>query len=400
LSRTRPLALVLAVFALVAAAPASAASLATRLDRALSVSGVSRSATGALAIDLGSGRVVYGRNAVRPLRPASNEKLTVALAALDKLGPSFRVRTKVVSSGRLDRTVWRGHLVLKGFGDPALGRSDLARLADQLHARGIRRVTGTVIADESYFDARRTAPGWKASFYKRECPPLSALIVDEGKVGRVKVDNPALAAARAFRRALRAEGISTAAGARVGSAARPARALAEVFSPPLARLVTKMNRKSDNFVAEMLMKVLGAEARKRGTTAAGAIVVHNVLKERGVPLAGVRIADGSGLSLHDRLTARALAALLISAWSDPDVRLPFVRSLPVAGLTGTLEDRMERPPARGNVRAKTGTTREASALSGYVRSRYVFAILQNGNPIPWWHARRGQDRFAQILAGS
>jgi serine-type D-Ala-D-Ala carboxypeptidase/endopeptidase (penicillin-binding protein 4) len=400
LSRTRPLALVLAVFALVAAAPASAASLATRLDRALSVSGVSRSATGALAIDLGSGRVVYGRNAVRPLRPASNEKLTVALAALDKLGPSFRVRTKVVSSGRLDRTVWRGHLVLKGFGDPALGRSDLARLADQLHARGIRRVTGTVIADESYFDARRTAPGWKASFYKRECPPLSALIVDEGKVGRVKVDNPALAAARAFRRALRAEGISTAAGARVGSAARPARALAEVFSPPLARLVTKMNRKSDNFVAEMLMKVLGAEARKRGTTAAGAIVVRNVLKERGVPLAGVRIADGSGLSLHDRLTARALAALLISAWSDPDVRLPFVRSLPVAGLTGTLEDRMERPPARGNVRAKTGTTREASALSGYVRSRYVFAILQNGNPIPWWHARRGQNRFAQILAGS
>jgi serine-type D-Ala-D-Ala carboxypeptidase/endopeptidase (penicillin-binding protein 4) len=400
LSRTRPLALVLAVFALVAAAPASAASLATRLDRALSVSGVSRSATGALAIDLGSGRVVYGRNAVRPLRPASNEKLTVALAALDKLGPSFRVRTKVVSSGRLDRTVWRGHLVLKGFGDPDLGRADLARLADQVHARGIRHVTGTVIADESYFDTRRTAPGWKASFYKRECPPLSALIVDEGKVGRVKVDNPALAAARAFRKALRAEGINTAAGARVGSAARPARALAEVFSPPLARLVTKMNRKSDNFVAEMLMKVLGAEARKRGTTAAGAIVVRNVLKERGVPLAGVRIADGSGLSLHDRLTARALAALLISAWSDPDVRLPFVRSLPVAGLTGTLEDRMERPPARGNVRAKTGTTREASALSGYVRSRYVFAILQNGNPIPWWHARRGQDRFAQILAGS
>jgi D-alanyl-D-alanine carboxypeptidase/D-alanyl-D-alanine-endopeptidase (penicillin-binding protein 4) len=396
----RPLALVFALFVLVAAAPASAASLATRLDRALSVSGVSRSATGALAMDLGSGRVVYARNAVRPLRPASNEKLTVALAALDKLGPSFRVRTKVVSSGRLDGTVWRGHLVLKGFGDPDLGRADLARLADQLHDRGIRRVTGTVIGDESHFDTRRTAPGWKASYYKNECPPLSALIVDEGKVGRVKVDDPALAAARAFRKALRAEGISTAAGPRVGRAASPERALAEVFSPPLARLVTEMNRQSDNFVAEMLLKVLGAEVRRRGTTGAGTVVVRNVLKARGVPLAGVRIADGSGLSLHDRLTARALAALLISAWSDPKIRLPFVRSLPVAGLTGTLEDRMERPPARGNVRAKTGTTREASALSGYVRSRYVFSILQNGNPIPWWHARRGQDRFAQILAGA
>jgi PBP4 family serine-type D-alanyl-D-alanine carboxypeptidase len=155
---------------------------------------------------------------------------------------------------------------------------------------------------------------------------------------------------------------------------------------------------SDNFIAEMLMKELGARRRGAGTTAAGARVVRYVLRQRGVPMRGVRIVDGSGLSSYDRLTAQALAALQISAWSDARIAGHFVASLPVAGLSGTLEDRMTRAPARGNVYAKTGTTREASSLSGFVRARYVFSVLMNGYPIPWWYARRGQDRFARLLA--
>jgi serine-type D-Ala-D-Ala carboxypeptidase/endopeptidase (penicillin-binding protein 4) len=70
----------------------------------------------------------------------------------------------------------------------------------------------------------------------------------------------------------------------------------------------------------------------------------------------------------------------------------------VAGVSGTLSDRMRRPPARGNVVAKTGTTSLASALSGFVRRRYIFSVLQNGSPVsPYW-ARRAQDRFATVLA--
>jgi D-alanyl-D-alanine carboxypeptidase/D-alanyl-D-alanine-endopeptidase (penicillin-binding protein 4) len=116
-------------------------------------------------------------------------------------------------------------------------------------------------------------------------------------------------------------------------------------------------------------------------------------------MAGVRIADGSGLSSLNRLTVAALVAILEAAWTDPTVRRPFLAALPVAGLSGTLSDRMRRPPARGNVAAKTGTTREASGLSGFVRSRYAFAVLQNGNPISYWWARVAQDRFATVLAG-
>jgi D-alanyl-D-alanine carboxypeptidase/D-alanyl-D-alanine-endopeptidase (penicillin-binding protein 4) len=115
-------------------------------------------------------------------------------------------------------------------------------------------------------------------------------------------------------------------------------------------------------------------------------------------MTGVRIVDGSGLSRSDRITPRALAALLVGAWTDADLHDVLWDALPVAGVNGTLEDRMRRFPARGVVRAKTGTTNVASALSGYVRDRYAFAIVQNGHPISTWWARIAQDRFAQALA--
>jgi D-alanyl-D-alanine carboxypeptidase/D-alanyl-D-alanine-endopeptidase (penicillin-binding protein 4) len=161
-----------------------------------------------------------------------------------------------------------------------------------------------------------------------------------------------------------------------------------------------MNLVSDNFYAEMLLKQVGARVRGAGTTADGARVARQELRERGVPVDGVKIVDGSGLSSYNRLTARALAALLISAWSDPAIKNAFVTSLPVAGVSGTLEDRMTSWPAYGRVRAKTGTTSTASALSGYVRSEYVFSVLQNGFPIAWYYARKTQDRFATVLAGA
>jgi D-alanyl-D-alanine carboxypeptidase/D-alanyl-D-alanine-endopeptidase (penicillin-binding protein 4) len=126
--------------------------------------------------------------------------------------------------------------------------------------------------------------------------------------------------------------------------------------------------------------------------------VRAALRAAGVPLAGVRIADGSGLSRFDRLTAAALATLLRAAVADPAVREAFLSSLAVAGVSGTLEERLATSPARGRVVAKTGTTLRASALAGYVGRRFVFAILQNGAPVPYWTARAAQDRFVTVLA--
>jgi D-alanyl-D-alanine carboxypeptidase/D-alanyl-D-alanine-endopeptidase (penicillin-binding protein 4) len=129
-------------------------------------------------------------------------------------------------------------------------------------------------------------------------------------------------------------------------------------------------------------------------------VARGLLSAAGVPLAGVRTVDGSGLSLLDRWTPLGLATLLRTMWQDPDLRPYIVPALPIAGETGTLEHRMRTGPAHGLVRAKTGTTDNSSALSGLVGDRYAFAIVENGSPIRTPSAERSQNRFAQVLAGA
>jgi serine-type D-Ala-D-Ala carboxypeptidase/endopeptidase (penicillin-binding protein 4) len=387
------------ILALVLAAPAGAGDspLAKRLARALAVPHVSRARTAAVAIDLQTGETLFSEHEGLPLVPASNEKLAVAYAALVTLGATYRFETDVLGRGELDGTVWRGSLLLVGGGDPTLSSADLAALARQVRAAGIRRVTRGVFGDESFFDTRRTGAGWKSWFYVNECPPLSALTVDRGRYYSRTSRDPAAAAALLFRNALRRAGVAVG-GAGVGKQRDGDVPLASVVSAPLSQIVAWMGRVSDNFTAEILLKGLGAAGGEVGTAARGAIAVRAALAEAGVPLAGLRVVDGSGLSSLDRLTARTLAALLRVAWADQEVRPYLLAALPVAGISGTLSDRMRRPPARGHVQAKTGTTSLASALSGYVKRRYVFSVLQNGSPISTYWARKAQDRFATALA--
>jgi D-alanyl-D-alanine carboxypeptidase/D-alanyl-D-alanine-endopeptidase (penicillin-binding protein 4) len=366
------------------------------LARALKAPGVAPARTAALAVDLRTGEVVYRANEDAALAPASAEKLAVSFAALRLLGPGYRFRTEVAGEGVLSGRVWRGDLYLVGHGDPTLGRRDVDALARDVVAWGIRRVVGSVRGDESRFDSRRAAPGWKRSYLGNESRPLSALSVEDAPVRGP--DGSAAAAAAALTNALERRGVSVTGPPLRGRAPRDAVPLALDLSEPLAEVVRHMNRESDNFFAEMVLKELGASIARRGTTAAGARVVRGALAEAEVPLAGVRVVDGSGLSRLDRLSAQALVTLLLAAAEDPEIRGPFVSSLAVAGVSGTLERRLERRPTRGRVVAKTGTTSVASALAGFVRRTYVFAIVQNGSPVPYWSARAAQDRFVTILA--
>lgn len=353
---------------------------------------------GALAIDLASGRTIFSLNGTRPLQPASNEKLPLTFAALARLGAGYRFHTDVLGAGHQTGSVWHGDLYLRGHGDPALHTSGLARLARDLLKCGIRRVSGRVRADESWFDTRRTAPGWKRSFYMNESPPLSALVVNRAAFRGEMSPDPAGAAAAIFTRVLERHGIAVARGSGWGTAPAHARLLARLASQPLAQTIRFMDRQSDNFTAEMLLKTLGAEIAGHGTTAAGAGVVVQTLARSGVPLAGVRIVDGSGLSRLDRLTPRAITAVLTDAWRKRSLRGPFWRALAVAGRSGTLARRLRSGPAYGAVRGKTGTTDAASALSGYVRRRFAFAVIQNGRPVAALSAHTAQDRFATALA--
>jgi D-alanyl-D-alanine carboxypeptidase/D-alanyl-D-alanine-endopeptidase (penicillin-binding protein 4) len=396
----RRLAFLLAVVALAApvAATAQETPLQTRLAKALRVPHVAPGHSAAVALDLASGSVLYTQNPALPLAPASNEKLPLTYALLTTLGPTYRIETDVLGEGEQDGTTFTGMLVLKGGGDPTLSSAGLRSLAAQVRAFGIRHVTEGIVGDESYFDGRRMVAGWKPSFFIQESPPLSALVVNRARVGRFITRSPALAAATAFRDALRAAGVTVDGAVKLGRVDEYSIPIAQIESPTLASMIRFMDRESDNFTAEVLLKQLGAVELDHGTSAAGASVVMQRLAEAGVPMAGVRIVDGSGLSRLDRLTANAVAGILKVAWSDPTVKPAFVAALPVAGVNGTLEDRLRMPPTRGRVLAKTGTTSDASALSGYVTTRFVFTVLQNGHPLSYWWARRAQDRFVRVLA--
>ena len=370
---------VLIVVAAVFAALASSAPASLRAELHQALAGYHGRSTGAIAVDLSTGKAVYAHNADASLVPASNEKLALTYAALVVFGPGYRLRTEVLGDGHLrDGVVWEGDLILRGHGDPTLDSAGLLELARRLRAEGVRRVTGRLIADESFFDARRSGPGWKSYFVPQESSPLSALGSD------------ALETARRFRAALTEAGVRVAGGTiRLRAGGWP---LAVRYSPPLEEILRQMDVESDNHIAELLLKQLGAVVGHAGSTAAGAAVARAALAEHQVPLAGVRIADGSGLSSLDRLTPKALVTILQRAWADPDIGPALFRALPVGGRDGTLRHRRLGPA----VHAKTGTLTNASALSGYVRHRYAFAILQNGSHLGLAH--NAQDRFASVLA--
>jgi D-alanyl-D-alanine carboxypeptidase/D-alanyl-D-alanine-endopeptidase (penicillin-binding protein 4) len=384
--------------ALPVAAVATAPSLNGHLRHALVAPGIARSQSAALAVDLTTGQLLFAQNPDTPLQPASNEKLCVSYTALVELGPNYRFRTEVVGEGRQVGSVWYGRLVLKGYGDPTLSAKDIGHLVDRIAARGIRRVTGHVVGDDSWFDRRWTVTGWLPEFAISESPPLSALVVDRGWHKGRPVRDPALAAVAMFDRMLRARGI-VARDAQTGRAGPGAIRLAKADSARLSHLLKAVDTDSDNYHAEVVLKTIGREVLGQGSSAAGARVVRRDLEAAGVPLGGVRIVDGSGLSRANRVTARELGTLLAVIWKDPKLR-PLVRdSLAVAGMTGTLAHRLGYPSTLGRVRAKTGTTNIASALSGYVGNRYAFVVVQNGSPVATWPAREAQDRFVRALAG-
>lgn len=383
----------LVVFLAPAAQAAGPAGTARALERQMRAAG---GGSGAFVLDLDTGRAVYARSPDVPRVPASVNKLYTTAAALTRFGPEGQLVTEVLGARALDEEgVLAGDLYLRGGGDPTFGASQARRLARVLAGSGLTAVTGRVVGDESRFDALRGGP---ASSFRTSSwvGPLSALTFNRGyTLGRRPVfqRRPALYAAQRFARALERTGVDVARRARTGVAPPAAVTLGEWASPRMGQLAAQTNTPSDNFMAETVLKALGAEFGGAGTTRAGAGVAVSVAAQFG---AEPRVVDGSGLSRGNLTTPRDVAELL----AGMNASRPFRDSLAVAGRTGTLEDRMETSAARDRCQAKTGTLTGVSALAGYCTgrggSRVAFAFLMNGVSI--WGAHALQDRMAAALA--
>jgi D-alanyl-D-alanine carboxypeptidase/D-alanyl-D-alanine-endopeptidase (penicillin-binding protein 4) len=176
-------------------------------------------------------------------------------------------------------------------------------------------------------------------------------------------------------------------------------------SRSLGRLVVEMNKYSNNFSAEMILKTIGAEMLgEPGTTAKGLQAVEAYLKHHAFPTEGMVLDDASGLSRFNRVSARLLAEVTAHVWNDFETGPEFFAALPVAGADGTLEKRMTRGAALRRVRAKSGFINGVSALSGVADNPtagpVAFSILVNGRGLVNGEAKRLQDRICAVLAGN
>lgn len=216
------------------------------------------------------------------------------------------------------------------------------------------------------------------------------------------VDNPPLFSGGALKAALQAAGVQVNGGVRIGVAVKDAEPVATVESPPLWQIVNAMNRESINVFAELLFRSAGRgeNGDAQGSAATALEELREVLREKaGVTPEEVYAADGSGLSVLNKLTPRSMVKMLHYAHEAP-WGPSFHASLPVAGVSETLRSRMRNQPAQGNLHAKTGTTNTVASLGGYVTAKngevLAFSFIYNGSDR--WNARATMDAMGSTLA--
>lgn len=370
------------------------------------------SSSGAIAIDLSTGRQLYAQRADVRRVPASVEKLSTTATVLVRMGGSGVLKTSIYGGGVLDdHGTYQGKLYMRGGGDPTFGSewftenvfgtgATISSLVKKLISEtGIKQIHGSVVGDESLFDTRRGGPDSDYQFSYDLGARLTALVYNRGLTDNGSYQSsPALYAAARMTDELRRQGIKVSGLPSQGKLPADSELLTAIDSPPISTLIRMTNTPSDNFFAETLIKTLGARFGGAGTTAAGALVVSEQIARWGLHST---VADGSGLSHSNRTSPREVVALLSAMYKSPDVAA-WRSSLAVAGRSGTLAGRMIATAAQDRCQGKTGTLHGVSALAGYCRSAnnhlIAFAFLMNDVDISL--ARSAQNSMAAALARS
>ncbi|MDP1677868.1 MAG: D-alanyl-D-alanine carboxypeptidase/D-alanyl-D-alanine-endopeptidase [Bacteroidota bacterium] len=177
--------------------------------------------------------------------------------------------------------------------------------------------------------------------------------------------------------------------------------LASFTSLPYSEIIKTINKPSQNFYTEQVFRTIGKERFGIGSMDNGRAVAFPILSLWGVDTVRLRYADGSGLSRQDLITPNDIVSIL-SGMSKENSFLPFYESLPIAGIDGTIKNRMKGTTAQGNVHAKTGSIGYVRSLSGYVTSsdgeQFVFSMIANHYTVPIKWAEKIQDAVCVMLA--
>jgi D-alanyl-D-alanine carboxypeptidase/D-alanyl-D-alanine-endopeptidase (penicillin-binding protein 4) len=366
-----------------AALPAWASQLETLIGtRAISV---------AVAED---GRYLYRHGSSVQRIPASVEKLLMSMPLLTALGPSARIPTDAL--GELSGIgVISGNLWLRGRGDPTTAGGQMLTLAKRLVARGVTKVSGSILGDTSTFSRDWWATGWKDYFPRDEVAMPTALTFKRNRTTTGPITDPEVRAAASLTTALESLGVEVVGAPGSGRAPRDVPVIASVQSRPLEMVLGTILANSDNFGAEVLGKMLAYVSGIRpATIVAGAGIAVDYAEERNVPVIAY---DSSGLSSSNRVTAAGLT-LLLGLAEQEDWGEAFIGMLPEGG-EGTLLNRF----ADLDVHAKTGTISGVSSLAGWVwsesrQSWIEFAILSQN--VSKDTAIRIEDQIVRTIAAN
>ncbi len=326
---------------------------------------------GLYVYDLTDGLPLYAVNAAQRMRPASCQKVVTAITALDCLGGDYQLRTEFRTKGKVVNGVLQGDLIVVGGMDPMVTPDELFEAAQDIRQKqGIESITGSIVYDLSMREDKPLGWGW---CWDDDYGPLSALLVN----GKDTFEKNWL-------QALSQAGIKVNSGARgKEQGAREQAKTVYSIRHSIDELLDPMMKNSNNIYAECLFYQTAALGGKKGAghKEAGQRT-EQLLSKIGLDPSPYRIADGSGLSLYNYVSAEMLVAMLGYAWRNESIKEHLLTSLPISGFDGTLKNRMTGTEADGNVRAKTGTVTGISSLAGYITAvnghTLAFAIINQG----------------------
>jgi D-alanyl-D-alanine carboxypeptidase/D-alanyl-D-alanine-endopeptidase (penicillin-binding protein 4) len=355
-------------------------------------------------------------NASESMIPASNTKLFTTAVALELMGGDYLLSTRIMADDSdFSDGIIEGNIYIKGFGNPTFESDDLDSLVNELYRSGLRKITGDVVGDDTYFDNVYSRDDWiNDERANVNLPPISALVINRNRTtvvrkrrGRyrtyfVNINNPPLFAAKKLKEKLSSYGIEVDGNPVSLQAPDSVKNLVE-SSISLRELLQKINKRSDNFLAECLFKTIGAVySGQQGNSFFSTQAILSYIRDNGIYSEGTQIVDGSGISRFDQVTAGALTGLLEKIYFNIKNYQDFYNSLSVAGVDGTLKDRMVGTSAENNFRGKTGTLNGVSSVSGYITTAdgddlivcIIFEFKKDGAR----KYRDIQDRIIELLA--
>lgn len=341
-----------------------------RLDRILQSDITQTTSVGVMVWDLTDDKSLYNYRERTQMRPASTMKCVTAIAALDCLGADYNFKTSIYYTGTLNDSTQTldGDIYCVGGMDPMLNNTDVTAIAEAIKDLGIQNINGSIYADLSFKDKNEFGKGW---CWDDKNPPLRPL-----QIGKRDVFLSTL------KSKLRECGISH--NGIMGEKVLPQGVtLITERTHPIAQVMYKMMKESNNLYAESMFYQVAASARGKWNSARkGEMVINKLIQKLGLQPRNYNIADGSGLSLYNYVSPELEIQLLRYAYKQPNIYPTLLNTLPIAGVDGTLRKRMRGTAAAGNVRAKTGTVMGVSSLAGYLtasnRHTLCFAIIVNG----------------------